>query len=174
MKQKNILIIFLCFFLGACSTSIDEYAGTEPKFDMREFFDGKTVAHGILQDFSGKVIRTFRVDIDGKFDGNKGVLDEDFIFDDGEKDKRIWYIEFLDDNNFIANADDAVGEARGKQVGRALNMKYVLRIPYKDSTLDVTLDDWMFKIDDNNLMNVSYMSKFGVPVGTITIYFKKL
>jgi len=42
-----------------------------------------------------------------------------------------------------------------------------------DKVYDVHLDDWMYLIDENTLANRSFMSKFGVEVGQVTLFFRK-
>lgn len=38
---------------------------------------------------------------------------------------------------------------------------------------DVSLDDWMYMIDEQTLANRSSMTKLGVEVGQITLFFRK-
>ena len=86
--------------LFGCS-SIDPkiYAKNSPKMDIRNYLNGKLEAQGILQNRAGEVTRTFTVKMIGSWKGNEGRLEEDFIFSDGKKDRRIWEIKFSDDNN---------------------------------------------------------------------------
>jgi hypothetical protein len=57
--------------------------------------------------------------------------------------------------------------------GNALRWRYVLSLPVDDKVYDVHLDDWMYLIDENTLANRSFMSKFGVEVGQVTLFFRK-
>jgi hypothetical protein len=109
----------------------------------------------------------------GKWEGNHGTIEEDFVFDDNTKQSRTWNVTTQDDHHFTAKATDSVGEAKGEQYGNVLRMQYTLRVPYKSSTLDVQLDDWMYLLNDRTLLNISKMRKFGFGVGTITITFEK-
>ncbi|WP_049278077.1 DUF3833 family protein, partial [Pseudomonas putida] len=38
----------------------------------------------------------------------------------------------------------------------------------------VDLDDWMYLMDDDTLINRSSMSKLGVEIGQITLFFRRL
>jgi len=177
--MKNFIQIFIfTMLLFSCSgNSPKDYADNEPKLDIRNFLNGKVIAHGILEDRKGKVTRRFTVDMQAKWDGNKGVLDEYFTFDDGETSKRVWTIEFQDHHNFTATADDVVGIAKGQQHGNALQMQYVLDLVVDNETkksYHVTLDDWMHLIDDQTLVNKSKIKKFGITFAKLTIFFKKL
>jgi hypothetical protein len=57
--------------------------------------------------------------------------------------------------------------------GNALRWRYVLSLPVDDKVYDVHLDDWMYLIDEHTLANRSFMSKFGVEVGQVTLFFRK-
>ncbi|MFZ9469476.1 MAG: DUF3833 domain-containing protein [Rickettsiales bacterium] len=176
MKKIPLLtLIFAIMFCFSCSSNSPEiYSKNTPKFDIRQYFRGDLEAFGILKDRSGKVIKTFVVKMNGSWNGNDGKLVEDFTFDDGKTDHRVWELKVFDDNNFTGKAGDVVGIAKGKQYGNAMKMNYVLKIPYNNSTLEVSIDDWMYLVDNNSLINESVLKKFGFKVATLTIGFKKI
>ncbi len=173
MHKILILMGAMMLFSSCSSDHPSNYKDKTPKFDIRHYFDGKVEAWGLLQDRQGKVTRRFKVKMIGNWEKDKGTLTEYFDFDDGEKQERIWEVTMKDDHSFTAKATDSVGEAQGTQYGNVMQMKYVLRVPYKGSTIDITLDDWMHLIDDTHLINISTMKKWGFNVGKITIGFEK-
>ncbi len=173
--MKKLTLILLTMTLFSCSTKkVENYSDKNPKFDIQQYFSGKTEAYGIMQDRSGKVTRRFSVKMEGVVKNNQLTLQEYFLFDDGEKQERVWVVDMKDANHFTATAGDVVGVAKGKQFGNALQMNYVLRVPYKGTTLDLSVDDWMYLIDEQSLINVSEIKKFGFVVAKLTIGFKKL
>jgi len=38
----------------------------------------------------------------------------------------------------------------------------------------VSFDDYMWLLDDDRVLNIAYMSKWGFPLGQVTIIFEKL
>ncbi len=126
----------------------------------------------MFQDRSGKVVRRFTVRIDAKWDGNRGTLDEHFEFSDGEKQNRIWTL-VKDGDRYTGTAGDVVGTGQGIQQGNAFNMRYVLRVPWSGRTIDVDMDDWMWRIDDQTVLNRTAMTKFGFRVGEVTLSLRK-
>ena len=52
--------------------------------DFKNFFKGRAKGTGVIFDYMGRQIRSFKVIIDG----NKLTMDEEFDFDDGEKQYR--------------------------------------------------------------------------------------
>jgi hypothetical protein len=61
-----------------------DYAAERPLLDMRTYFNGKLAAHGVFTDRGGKVVRRFVVDMTCSWNGNQGVLDEQFRYSDGK------------------------------------------------------------------------------------------
>jgi hypothetical protein len=150
-----------------------DFEGTTPRFDLFDYFAGDTRAWGIFESRSGELKRQFTVDIRGEVEGNLLTLTEDFVYADGETEQRIWRITRLDEHRFEGRADDVVGTANGLAYGQALNWRYTLRLPFRDSTLEVKFDDWMYLQPDGVLINRAKVSKFGFRVGEVTLFFSK-
>jgi hypothetical protein len=171
---KFLSLTFTIFLVSGClSPSIEDFKDGSPELKLNEYFDGYVEGWGIVRDLNGNVKRRFKVEINGSWEGNKGTLDEKFIYEDGEIDYRVWEVDLKDENNFTANTEDAVNEAIGKQYGYALNMNYTLEVPMDGGKTEFVIDDWMYRIDDKSVINISKMCKFGVDVATITIGFVK-
>ena len=176
MPAKKLRCVFagVIFCLTGCSSvTTKDYADVQPKLDIREFLNGKLEAWGVIIDYTGKADLHFYVTMEGTWDGNKGRLEEYFVFSDGKKDERIWTIEFTDDHHFTATAPDVIGAAKGSQHGNTMNMRYVLDVPRGDSSIHLSMDDWMHLVDEKTLINRTKMRKFGITVGELVIAFRK-
>lgn len=174
MTRLFALVLTLAL-LGACSSvTVQEYAERTPVFDVETFFDGALTAHGVVKDRGGKVIRSFSASIDASWQDGVGTLDEDFIFDDGEQQKRIWTLRRQPDGTYIGTAGDVTGEGILTQAGNSVFLDYVLQVPYRGSTIDVRVDDRMYLLTPNLLINESKLRKFGVRVGELLLVIQKL
>jgi len=166
--------ICLGLFLVGCSATISDYKSTTPEFDMKTFFDGKLDAYGMVQNRNGEVIRRFRADLIGSWEGNKGLLEEDFFYDDGETQRRVWNLVKHGNNQYSGVASDSVGEATGESQGFAFNWRYTLAIEVDGTTWDIDLNDWIYQLDDSRLINQTEMTKWGFNVGQITLIIEKI
>ena len=172
---KAMCVGLATVMVSACSSiSIEDYQDTSPDLDLKTFFQGKLKVYGMVQDMSGKMTRRFTADIDASWDGETGILDEVFFFDDGERQTRIWALEHQGNGEYTGTAGDVVGTAQGKTVGSVFRWQYTLTIPYNDSTLDVELDDWLYLIAPDRLINRTSINKFGLEVGEITLIIEKV
>ena len=161
--------------LTACASAPvpSDYAAEKPALDLATYFNGDLIAHGLFTDRSGKVQRRFTVAMKGTWTGNDGVLDEDFTYSDGKKERRIWRLKKLPGGRYTGTADDVVGTAQGTVAGNALQWSYTLRLPVDDKVYDVQFDDWMYLMDDRVMLNKAQMSKFGIHLGEVTLSFYK-
>lgn len=145
-----------------------------PQFDPRAFFDGQVRAWGIVQDWRGRMVRSFVVDIVGRRDGEGVILDEDFVYSDGERQQRTWHIESSATGRFAGRANDIVGVAAGTAAGNALHWRYVMDLAVDGRSYRVKFDDWMWQLDERVLANRSYIRKFGVTVAEVTLFMQRV
>ena len=158
---------------GCASTTPADYAAETPVLDLKTYFNGDLVAHGLFTDRSGKVVRRFVVQMTGTWTGNQGVLDERFTYSDGKTERRVWRLTDEGNGRWSGRADDVVGVAEGRARGNALNWRYTLRLPLDGRELEVQFDDWMYLVDERVMLNKAEMSKFGVRLGEVTLAFTK-
>jgi hypothetical protein len=158
----------------ASAQKIEDYAAEKPVFDLRQYFSGRLMAYGTVQDRGGKVTRRMEVVMNCSWQGDVGTLDEDFTYADGKKEKRVWTLRKLPDSKYVGTAADVVGEAQGQARGNAFYWTYTLRLPVEGgSVYDVRLDDWMYMLNDKIVLNKAELSYFGIRLADITITFVK-
>ena len=163
-------MLLVGLLLSACSQPrIEDHHGFEPTLDVERFFDGELAAYGVARNRSGNVIKTFSANISASNKAGTVILDEQFEFNDGKTENRLWQLRPQDDGSWSASAGDVVGEGNLRSAGNALYLDYVLRIPYGDGTIDVRVDDRMYLVAPNIIVNQSKMLKFGVEVGSILL-----
>jgi len=169
-ELRRWTLLCLMLFMGACSsTSVTDYQDREPRFEPESFFDGALTAHGVVKDFSGTAIRHFNADIVGCWSDGVGTLDESFVFDDGEQQTRVWTLTPSGNQTYIGTAGDVIGDGTARWEGNAMFLDYTLRIALEDSSIDVHIDDRMYRISDHVVVNESKMRKWGFGVGEIVL-----
>ncbi|MEW2913895.1 DUF3833 domain-containing protein [Leisingera sp. JC11] len=161
--------------LTACGRpSLSDGKLSSRSLNLEEYFDGRTVAYGQFEDRFGTVRRRFVVDITGEWDGEKLTLTEDFRYSDGTTEQRIWTLTKTGEDTWEGAADGVQGVARGEERGDTFNWAYTIDLPVpRGGTMRVSFDDWMWLLEDGRLLNKAYMSRFGVTLGEVTIFFEK-
>ena len=160
--------------MGCMGNQLSNYDQTKPVANIKEYFTGPIKAWGIVQDWRGRVVNRFDVDMVGSWEGNVGTLEEQFVFYDGKTQQRTWTITALGDGKYTGTAHDILGTAEGAENGSAINWHYSMDVPVDDTTYRLKFDDWMWQMNDGVLINRSYMKKFGITVAELTLFMKKV
>ncbi len=165
------LALLMFVFISACSgVSISDYSDASITFDPMYFFNNKLIAEGVVRDHNGKVTRSFEARINATWDENGGVLDEVFIWSDGERQSRVWQFTKVGDNSYRGTANDVIGEASMVFEGNAIQMNYILSVKRDNGkTINLNMNDWLYQVNDKVLMNVTQMKKFGFEVGEVIL-----
>ena len=167
------LILGAITMFSGCTHSVDYYKETTPVADIRDYFNGPIKAWGIVQDWRGRVIKRFDVQMVGEWNGDTGTLTEHFNYYDGDTQERVWTIRKLADGSYEGTASDIIDKATGRSEGSATRWSYVMDLPVGDTTYHVRFDDWMWLMNDGVLINRSYLKKFGFTVSELTIFMQK-
>ena len=143
--------------MSACARrDVAVLSDRQPGLDLAEFFAGDSVAYGIFEDRFGT--RAVLVNMTGTVEGDTLTLVEDFLYDDGERADRTWVIRQTGtDERGIAchegSAADVSGTASGRVAGNALNWEYDVVLEMSGSEVEVHLDDWIYRQDEDVAIN---------------------
>lgn len=173
--MKIFAAICLCATLLGCGLkpSLDADKLSDRDFQLEQFFDGHTKAYGQFQDVLGNVSRRFTVDIAGTWSGNTLTLVEDFTYADKTTEQRVWTLTKADDGTWHGTAPGVIGVAQGHISGDMFYWTYTIDLPLPDGDMRVSFDDYMWMLSDDRVLNIAYMSKYGVPLGQVAIMFER-
>jgi Protein of unknown function (DUF3833) len=157
---------------GCATTAAPPQAKATQQLALEDYFKGKTSAWGVFQDRNGTLVRQFKVDIEGTWNGNVLTLDERFDYADGVKEQRVWTIRKTSPTTYEGTAGDVRGIARGTVSGNQLTWVYDVDLKVGDRTVLVTFDDRMWLQPDGVLINRAKVKKFGITFGEATIVFQ--
>lgn len=169
------LVLPLVLVLAACSgrPSLDAPSMGGPDLALEEFFAGRTTAWGQFQDRFGEVRRRFRVDVEGTWDGKTLTLVEDFVYNDGATEQRVWTLQKTGPDTWTGTAPGVIGSAKGEVRGDAFNWTYAIDLPEESGGFRADFNDWMWRLDEDRLLNRAYVSRFGVELGEVIIFFER-
>ena len=149
------------------SQKLADYAGNTPPFDIRVALSGPLVSEGIIYGPLGRVTSRFVAEFTGEWEENTGSLAEEFTYDTGNTQSRKWFLTMGENGHFTATASDIIGEAMGQQMGNAVRMTYKIRLPEEAGSHVLNVTDWLYLMENGNILNRSEMRKFGIKVAEL-------
>ncbi len=141
-------------------------------FTFEDYFQGRTVAFGKFSAING-VKRTFRVDLNGIWDGKTLKLIEDFAYDDGVKERKIWYFTKTAPGRYVGRRDDVKGVANVRIRGNTARYGYRLYLDAENKSNLVRFRDKMVLKKDGTVVNTATVFKYLFPVGRVTVNFAR-
>ena len=176
----RLLIAAALVAMTACTgkPSFEDDSLSDRKLNLEEFFDGDIIAYGQFQDVLGTVRRSFVVEVTGDWDGETLRLEEDFVYEDGSTERRVWSLQKTGPDSWQGTADGVIGVATGQEQDNRFNWKYEIDLPIPSAdgtteTMRVSFDDWMWLLSEDRLFNRAYVKRYGFDIGDVSISFEK-
>ena len=169
--MRRLLLLSLLPLSACGSMTTAQFSGGRPVMALEEYFQGDSTAYGLFLSRSGDVKRQFKVAMHGAWDGSVLKLDEDFTYDDGERQQRHWTFRKTGAQDWEGTAPDVIGPAIGHFDGNAYRMAYTANLKAGDSTYELNFDDWLFRQSDSVVLNNAKVSKYGFEVGQVQLVF---
>jgi hypothetical protein len=91
-KKSLIFALLTTIMTGCASVNIQDYKSEKPVLKLEEYLNGDLEAFGMFQDRSGLVVKRFHVTMKATWVSDVGTLEEDFVYSDGTKSRRVWTI----------------------------------------------------------------------------------
>lgn len=163
-----------CLMSSCADLSPQSFADATPAFDPIAYFTGPVHAWGVIESRGGTPKSRFRADLIGRQEGGALVLTQNFRFDDGRKQQRIWHLRRVDAHRYDATANDVIGVATGYAYGNSFKWDYTLQLKPGNPFTRVRMHHWLYLAGDGRtLINRVTIRKLGLQVGGTTEYFQR-
>lgn len=164
----SALVVFLRRnFAAFHAQKPEDYEEAFPSFELKQHLNGDMICEGVIYGPMGRVTSTFAADFQISWDGDKGVMNEVFRYNDGSVQNRQWRITAEQNGRFDLQADDVPGGGKGEASGHAVLMRYPIKLPEGSGGHVLSCVDWMYLTPDGTIMNRSQFRKFGIKVAEL-------
>ena len=143
-----------------------------PDFLPETYFLQPLTAFCVFVDRFGAIRRQFAVDITGTATDVGFILDEAFLYDDGERETRQWVITRVADGRYQGRCDDVIGHAEGHHTDNMLRWRYRFRLAMFGRKVSVHFDDVMVVHQGGVMVNRAIVSKWGLKLGEVLLSFR--
>ncbi len=175
MRLSQLLACLTAVMLGGCDPTASAgtaSAGSGLPFNPVAFFDGHTHSWGVIESRSGAPTMRVVTDSHGEKDGvDRLRMVQQLSFQDGTTQQRNWQLWRSGPDRFDATANDMIGVAKGETDGNIFHWHWVLARSPGHDLMNVTMNQWMYRLADGSVMIRTTISKFGVIVAEVTEQF---
>jgi len=152
-------------------------AATSRKLVLEEFFKGRHVAEGVFTNTRDNTTRGLKVQMRGTWDAPSQTLTlvEDFVYSDGEKDRKTWRFTRLSEGRYSGTRDDVIGQADIRQEGNDVRLTYVAKVTTSTgSSWNIRFNDLLALTSPREVLNTADLSWLFFDVGKVRLTIRKV
>jgi len=142
---------------------------------LEEFFRGPLLAEGEFLNTRDNTRRGVKVKMHGSWDGKVLTLVEDFVYSDGEKDRKTWRFTKVAEGRYVGTREDVIGEAEVLQDGKDVTLAYTATVRTKDGgSYSIRFKDRLALVAPRTVLNTATLSWFVFDVGRVNLTIHRL
>lgn len=174
--MRNRLRMLVCGVAGLMSlapTSADA-AKTRSSFGLVQAFQGRTYGVGAFSAPLFGIHRTVRTTLTGSLSGRHLTVFEKIDFTDGERQRKTWRFTKVAPGEWVGRRADVVGLAKATEHNGVVTLTYEAQVSSSAfGNTVLSFYDVIYRRADGKVVNETTVSKFGVPVGTVSLLFRR-
>jgi hypothetical protein len=162
--------------LTACTAPVPPpgLAAGGPQFNPVAFFTGHVTSWGVEENRAGDPTAIVTTDCTGTPSGPNSIRMVQVLHIGAKPPQtRIWTITQTSPASYAATANDMTGTATGTVTGRAFHLRWVLDASPGNPLAKVTMDQWMYRMDDGAVMIRTVVTKLHVRLLEVSEQFEK-
>lgn len=167
--RTSLLTALAMTLLTACATPPEAPATARSTLVLEEFFPGRTTGEGVFVNTWTGARRPFEVIINSTWDGQTLTMVEDFVFADGERDRKTWAFVRTAPGTYSGTREDVVGTARAWTDGKVVRLEYTVKL----GGWEVDFSDVLSLESPDMVLNTAIVGKWMLRVGRVELRMRR-
>ncbi len=155
--------------LAACAAAPADPVPPTIPVTLTEAFVGRSTGQGLFRVWLTGDERRFTAQLNGKLSlkGSRLTVVEDFVYDDGEKNRLTWVFDRSGPGIWTGKREDTVGLAQIIEADGVIRLTYTADFASPSGVTRLGFADVIYRRPDGVIMNDAVVSRAGVPVGAV-------
>ncbi len=176
MTKSPFLLNRRTIFFGASALVLAACAGVPPDpapptvpVTLTEAFVGRSTGTGLFRVWLTGDERRFSAKLNGTLSkgGNRLTVVEDFVYDDGEKNRLTWVFDRSGPGTWTGKREDTVGVAQVVEADDVVRLTYTADFASPSGVTRLGFADVIYRRPDGVIVNDAVVSRTGIPVGAV-------
>lgn len=153
--------------LAGCARVPEAPPGARDPITLERAFEGRAVGSGVFRVSLTGAERRFTAHLDGRLDGDRLTVVEDFVYDDGEEDRLTWVFDRTGPDRWVGAREDTVGTAEVIETGTEIRLSYIADFRSGDDVTRLGFEDVIYFGADGKIINDAIVTRWGLPIGRV-------
>lgn len=171
MHRRHLLLGLLSLPLSACATVPVAPTDRGPALTLVSAFAGRRTGTGHFRVWLTGDERRFTARLNGAVTGRTGAriltVVEDFLYDDGQKDRLTWVFRETGPGRWAGRREDTVGEAVVVEEDGLIRLTYTADFRSPSGVNRLGFQDVIYARPDGVVVNDAIVTRAGVAVASV-------
>lgn len=177
MQRRHLLFGLAALPLSACATIPAVPETTGPPLTLVSAFQGRSTGQGHFRVWLTGDERRFAARLNGTVTGRDGArvltVVEDFLYDDGQKDRLTWVFRETGPGRWTGKREDTVGEALVTEEGGLIRLSYTADFRSPSGVNRLGFNDIIYAGGDGLILNDAVITRAGIAVASVRFAIRR-
>ncbi|KAF0115467.1 MAG: lipoprotein [Rhodobacteraceae bacterium] len=177
MQRRTLLLGLATLPLGACAGTPAPPTTSGPPITLVSAFRGRTTGRGLFRIWLTGSERRFTARLNGTVTGHDGArkltVVEDFLYDDGQKDRLTWVFNEISPGRWTGKREDTVGQAVVIEEDGRIRLSYTADFKSPSGVNRLGFEDILYAEADGTVINDAVVSRAGIPVASVRFVIRR-
>lgn len=177
MQRRTLILGLAALPLAACAASPSPPATPGPAITLVSAFQGRRTGRGQFRIWLTGDERRFTARLNGTVKGRDGArtltVVEDFLYDDGQKDRLTWVFNEQGPGRWTGKREDTVGEAVVVEEDGQIRLTYTADFRSPSGVNRLEFQDILYAAPDGSIVNDAVVSRSGIPVASVKFLIRR-
>jgi Protein of unknown function (DUF3833) len=177
MHRRTLLLGLASLPLAACASAPLPPKDPGPPITLVSAFQGRTTGRGHFRVWLTGDERRFTARLNGTVKGHDGArtltVVEDFLYDDGQKDRLTWVFREQGPGRWTGKREDTVGEATVIEADGRITLTYTADFRSPSGVNRLGFQDILYAAPDGSIINDAVVSRAGIPVASVRFVIRR-
>ncbi|SUZ32245.1 hypothetical protein ROE7235_02000 [Roseibaca ekhonensis] len=173
LHTRRSLVLGSIALAGCARIPATPHRALDP-ITLEQAFAGRAVGAGLFKVSLTGSERRFRARLNGRLEGDRLTVVEDFIYDDGEENRLTWVFDRAGPGRWTGRREDTVGVADVVETGTEIRLSYTADFMSEGDVTRLGFEDVIYFGPDGRVINDAVVTRWGLPVAQVRFEMVKL
>ncbi|MFN4192013.1 MAG: DUF3833 family protein [Tabrizicola sp.] len=177
MQRRTLLLGLAALPLAACATTPAAPPTGGPPITLVSAFSGRTTGRGHFRVWLTGDERRFTARLNGSVRGAEGArtltVVEDFLYDDGQKDRLTWVFRETGPGRWTGRREDTVGEASVVEENGVIRLTYIADFRSPSGVNRLGFEDILYATPGGSIVNDAVVTRAGIAVASVRFVIRR-
>jgi hypothetical protein len=177
MQRRTLLLGLAALPLAACASIPTAPTVNGPPITLVSAFQGRRTGRGHFRVWLTGDERRFTARLNGTVTGTEGArtltVVEDFLYDDGQKDRLTWVFRETGPGRWSGQREDTVGKATVVEEDGRIHLSYTADFRSASGVNRLGFEDILYGAPNGDIVNDAVVSRAGIAVASVRFVIRR-